>query len=179
MHYQRWRTTGSPGGAALLRNPLPARECSIDGCQRPARARGWCNTHHARWLTHGDALAALAVKPNRFLPGSENPNWKGDDVGYVAIHTRLRQSHSLGGPCAICGAIAVEFAYDNADVNERYSIVSSGGRPGVMVYSLDPSHYFASCHSCHMKFDAAYRKSLSPFVRRWRSRLRLRRLQRL
>ena len=31
-------------------------ECSIDGCDSPARARGWCKNHHQRWLRHGDPL---------------------------------------------------------------------------------------------------------------------------
>jgi hypothetical protein len=28
--------------------------CSIEGCGKPLRARGWCSTHWARWRTHGD-----------------------------------------------------------------------------------------------------------------------------
>jgi hypothetical protein len=30
--------------------------CSIDGCDRPHVARGWCDTHYRRWLNHGDPL---------------------------------------------------------------------------------------------------------------------------
>lgn len=29
------------------------RTCSVDGCDKAARARGWCATHHARWLRNG------------------------------------------------------------------------------------------------------------------------------
>ena len=28
--------------------------CSIDGCDKPVRARGWCATHHHRWRVNGD-----------------------------------------------------------------------------------------------------------------------------
>lgn len=30
------------------------RVCSIEGCGKPAHARGWCNAHYIRWKTHGD-----------------------------------------------------------------------------------------------------------------------------
>lgn len=30
--------------------------CSILGCNRPHKARGWCGTHYARWKCHGDPL---------------------------------------------------------------------------------------------------------------------------
>ena len=30
--------------------------CSIEGCDKPSRARGWCGMHYWRWKTHGDPL---------------------------------------------------------------------------------------------------------------------------
>lgn len=30
------------------------RTCSIEGCDKPARARGWCTKHYQRWKKHGD-----------------------------------------------------------------------------------------------------------------------------
>ncbi len=32
----------------------------MDGCNRPARARGWCNAHYIQWRRHGDPLGAPA-----------------------------------------------------------------------------------------------------------------------
>jgi hypothetical protein len=44
----------------LLERIVPSEACSIDGCDRPHEARGWCSTHYRRWKTHGDPLF---VKP--------------------------------------------------------------------------------------------------------------------
>lgn len=38
------------------------RTCSVDGCERPFVARGWCNTHYRRWQQHGDVSV---VRPLR------------------------------------------------------------------------------------------------------------------
>ncbi|MGP9528593.1 HNH endonuclease [Glutamicibacter sp. AOP5-A2-18] len=31
--------------------------CSIDGCAKPKRTRGWCNSHYEKWRRHGDPQA--------------------------------------------------------------------------------------------------------------------------
>lgn len=42
---------------------MPDRTCSIDGCGKPLKARGWCNVHHMRYLRHGDPLNYPDGKP--------------------------------------------------------------------------------------------------------------------
>lgn len=37
---------------------MPEGTCSIDGCSRPVRSQGWCNSHYQRWWKHGDPIAA-------------------------------------------------------------------------------------------------------------------------
>ncbi len=32
----------------------PKQLCTVEGCQKPRRARGWCHTHNKRWQVHGD-----------------------------------------------------------------------------------------------------------------------------
>ena len=29
-------------------------ECSVDGCDRPAKSRGWCHAHYMRWWASGE-----------------------------------------------------------------------------------------------------------------------------
>lgn len=31
--------------------------CSVDGCDRQATRRGWCDAHYRRWYVHGDVRA--------------------------------------------------------------------------------------------------------------------------
>jgi hypothetical protein len=35
---------------------MTERTCAINGCEKPARARGWCVNHYARWKRHGDPI---------------------------------------------------------------------------------------------------------------------------
>lgn len=32
------------------------KTCSIEGCGKPSRSRGWCRGHYWRWSVHGDPL---------------------------------------------------------------------------------------------------------------------------
>jgi hypothetical protein len=34
-------------------------ECSVLGCHRPVKARGWCTAHYSRWQRHGDPRGGL------------------------------------------------------------------------------------------------------------------------
>lgn len=36
--------------------------CKIDGCQKAARKRGWCETHYSRWKRHGDPDVCTAAR---------------------------------------------------------------------------------------------------------------------
>jgi hypothetical protein len=46
--------------------------CSIDGCDRPNRKRGWCEMHYSRWRRHGD--------PEHTDPTPEERFWSHVDV---------------------------------------------------------------------------------------------------
>ncbi len=42
---------------------MPERTCVIDGCDRPAKSRGWCQTHYMRWRRNGDPLIVTSKPP--------------------------------------------------------------------------------------------------------------------
>lgn len=50
--------------------------CSVDGCERPQRHRGWCSMHYQRVLKHGEPGPVGPIDRS----GSGNSNWKGGRV---------------------------------------------------------------------------------------------------
>jgi hypothetical protein len=56
MHYKRWLRTGTP-----VRG-MRERSCDVDGCDRPAKSRGWCHAHYQRWRATGDVQAARPLR---------------------------------------------------------------------------------------------------------------------
>lgn len=57
--------------------------CSIEGCERPVRTRGFCRIHYRRWLKYGDPLATAFVR--------------GDPVARFWSHVDKAPSEHAGG----------------------------------------------------------------------------------
>lgn len=58
--------------------------CSIEGCEKPARRRGWCDMHWIRWRKHGDPNVSRSYLPStpenfwaRTKPEGECVIWTG------------------------------------------------------------------------------------------------------
>ena len=51
---------------------MSKRTCSIEGCDKPVKARGWCGAHHQGWLRYGSPCGKPAT-PLVSLPGER---WK-------------------------------------------------------------------------------------------------------
>lgn len=43
---------------------IERRVCSIEGCERPHKARGWCPGHYSRWLATGEVRPELPLGGN-------------------------------------------------------------------------------------------------------------------
>lgn len=83
------------------------RVCTILGCTRPLRARGWCITHWYRWRKNGDPMSVKRVAPSyaslseRFWAhvrkGESCWEWMGyrDPKGYGRFKPSKASSESL------------------------------------------------------------------------------------
>ncbi len=91
--------------------------------------------------------------PNRSAPlmASDNPSWKGRDIGYTAAHYRVRacRGKASAHPCVDCGKGARHWSYNGRDPQPLVEV-----RDGIMLrYSPDIAFYEPRCQPCHVAFD--------------------------
>lgn len=99
-HYEKFRKYGDPLASKPKRkesvcairtsrkeNPI----CSIEGCEKPVQARGWCSMHYKRWEEHGDPLANFTrTRGECLVEGCSEP---AHAKGYCLVHySRWRRS---------------------------------------------------------------------------------------
>lgn len=129
---------------------LKARVCTIEGCGKPTHET-YCSMHRARLKRNGDPLTLTGPNPRR---GAENYAWKGDGVGYFALHDRIRRRRGRAAEyrCVRCGSEAAQWAYDHEDDAEKVQVLDGAEVP----YSTDVYHYQPMCIPCHKSFDLDY-----------------------
>lgn len=47
---------------------MPKPTCSVDGCEKPAKTRGWCSAHYERWRRNGVPGPAGDARRRPFIP---------------------------------------------------------------------------------------------------------------
>lgn len=75
---------------------MPKSTCSIEGCGRASRKRGWCSTHYTRWRRHGDPSVCLRGENVCGVDGCENSY---RCSGYCDLHYRRWLTN--GDPMAV------------------------------------------------------------------------------
>lgn len=71
--------------------------------------------------------------------GSDNGNWKGDEVGYKALHYWLNQNFGKDRKCEHC----------ESTKKKMYSWAKKKG----LEYKRDRTHFIRLCQSCHLRYD--------------------------
>lgn len=114
------------------------------------KKRKYCS--HSCHLS-GNSLREGHTPTNAFKPGEtsgqRNVNWKGDDVGYYALHDWVIRQ--LGSPvgCEHCGL---------NDPNRKYQWANKSHE-----YKRDLEDWIRLCRPCHMRYDNMMDKA-------WRTR---------
>lgn len=102
-----------------------------------------------------DAHRAAFSERVRSLPprlGADSPNWKGDDVGYAALHNWVERRLGKPSKCNQCGTEDAA-CFDWANKSGKYL--------------RDLSDWERLCRSCHMKSDGrGFKKGNKPQILR-------------
>ena len=74
--------------------------------------------------------------------GNKNPMWKGDNVGFNALHRWIKIYKTKTDLCECC---LVEPPYDLANISQKYN---------KKTYTRDLKNWEWLCRGCHMRKDA-------------------------
>lgn len=81
---------------------MPKPTCSVDGCEKPVKTRGWCSMHYERWRTgadfyaKGDLRSRVRVHPPCRVEGCERPAYLADHGLCDGHYARRRTTGSIG-----------------------------------------------------------------------------------
>ena len=83
-------------------------------------------------------MAKINSEWQRKATGSKNPNWKGDDVTYIGLHSWVWRNKGRPKKCEHCGTTtAKRFEWANKSHE----------------YKRDLTDWIRLCTSCHKKYD--------------------------
>lgn len=78
-----------------------ARVCSIDGCEKPYCARGWCNTHYSRWRKTGDTGSVETTPPKNRKCAVDGCGRPYSSNNYCQMHNSRWKAHGDPGPAGL------------------------------------------------------------------------------
>lgn len=87
-------------GHRTPREKASGKACKLEGCESPARGRGWCSMHYSRWRKYGDPeITTFVAQTGCKVEGCGGAHF---GLGYCAKHyTRMKRHGNLLGlyPC--------------------------------------------------------------------------------
>jgi hypothetical protein len=78
----------------------------------------------------------IAIPPLQHMRAKDNPNWRGDKIGYSGIHLWIRRNKPKPEFCEIC----------NKNIPREVANVNG-------IYDRDILNYKWLCKKCHRNFD--------------------------
>lgn len=97
---------------------LDEKLCSVELCERPIEARGWCGTHYARWRRTGGVEDDVPIQ--RKGRGNSRAEVMEDQGGITLIHWDSRRCDYSGQQWTLVGDISgVNFRCGRCDADLR------------------------------------------------------------
>lgn len=114
-------------------------------CEKPAVARGFCQTHYSAWYRAN----VTNVQPRNYQ----------EIVGYVTAHQRLQRRFGRASTYTCdCGQPAEDWALLSLEADVLYKQINLRDRG--RIYSLNPEDYTPMCAECHRAYDKVARGDL-------------------
>lgn len=171
-------------GQTFKESDMTHSTCSIEQCDRPANARGWCKSHYMRWYTHGvvddtpvrewdssrtcsvDGCGARYEASGFCAPHRKRVDKYGDpgapeimprSVGDDAGYTTIHaRVKSAYGPARGYNCVACSQPAAEWAFDNRDPEFRTDSQTGCK-FSLKIEHYQPMCAKCHRRFDNAVR----------------------
>lgn len=162
-HYKRWLKAGDvrPNeiiGYSVERVARVAEK--LRGRTYGRRSKSWCDNISKAKKGRSNGLEGhkmsetAKVKIRMANSGERNKNWKGNKVGYVALHERVRKM--LVRVCTHCKTTEkIEAALSHEAQSLKTDIMKVNGKDRIVRYSTDIDDYFPLCRPCHKQYDCA------------------------
>ena len=109
--------------------------------------RGRFKNGHLGFLKHTN-ITSFKTGDDR-VTGEKNIRWKGDDVGYDALHDWLKRKYGSPQICEECGVGPKE-------KGQKIHNIHWANKTGI--YNRDLKNWFKLCGSCHKKYDNKRKK---------------------
>lgn len=129
--------------------------------------RGETSKDQPTWICACDCGAQVRIRTRYLVDGSQFScgcfrnylsafrRWRGDGVGYLGMHDRIRslRGRARDHACIDCDKPARDWSYNGGDPNEKRAQVNGS----LLAYSTDPDRYSPRCSKCHKRYDIAQR----------------------
>lgn len=83
------------------------RTCSVEGCEKPHKSRGWCDAHYSRFLRHGEPLGGGAKRKAREIPACSISECLKPSYGHGLCEMHLYRKNKNGTP-GVAGRVRIE-----------------------------------------------------------------------